>query len=35
MLMYNWCIKCSYREAVLDTYVFQTLDEVREQPKKW
>src|SRR5256714_14948925 len=25
----------SYREAVLDMYVFQTLNEVREQTEKW
>ena len=25
----------SYRQAVLDIYVFQTLNEVREQTEKW
>lgn len=25
----------SYREAVLDMFVFQTLNEVREQTEKW
>ena len=25
----------SYRQAVLDMYVFQTLNEVREQTEKW
>ena len=25
----------SYRQAVLDMYVFQTLNEVREQTAKW
>ncbi len=25
----------SYREAVLDMYIFETLDEVKEQTERW
>lgn len=28
-------LNCSYREAVLDMYIFQTLAEVREQTESW